>query len=391
MMFYDISHVDLEFNIPEIKDRYYVWPFYDMYANNFCNIGSVDQNSPGKYLLTYGSNNFGLQTQQINNTYQGYVNSPTPYGIIIVRIEAFNPTTDIANILEINKNVTVVPQNRSIASGVPALDTGIFANIINSSAMLAEKVLNLTAQLAPYNQPEVLSDRGWVNASLTDAGISGSNNTFSQPDGTNLTLAAATANASAANLPLEAGFDLTFGNNWTSYAPQISGDFRSYYNARQLIAQHGYLQLTADQAIYPTYSSGDLYIGPKEAYLFTYSAKPETKQNGFWSLTVYGADQFLVPNNASVYALGNRNTLTYPDGQLVYGSNGTIASGNGAFQILLQPADVRPPSNWTSNWLPAPSGGGNWSVNFRIYAAEDSMTNGSWVYPTVQKVAAITT
>lgn len=49
--------------------------------------------------------------------------------------------------------------------------------------------------------------------------------------------------------------------------------------------------------------------------------------------------------------------LTYPDGEPVYG-NSSNPKRDGVFQVLVQPANVKPPANWTSNWLPAPSGGG---------------------------------
>jgi hypothetical protein len=47
------------------------------------------------------------------------------------------------------------------------------------------------------------------------------------------------------------------------------------------------------------------------------------------------------------------------DGRLV----GNSSTGDEPFDILLQAADVQPPANWTSNWLPAPAGGGSISVN----------------------------
>ena len=91
------------------------------------------------------------------------------------------------------------------------------------------------------------------------------------------------------------------------------------------------------------------------------------KQGGFWSLTAYASDQFLIPNPLGRYEIGDRSGITYSDGTLVYpNANATMSfdsssGGNAtrAFQVLLQPADVRPPTNWTSNWLPAPSGGGD--------------------------------
>lgn len=39
-LFYDLSQGDLEFVIPEFDDRYWLWPWYDLYGNNFGNIGA---------------------------------------------------------------------------------------------------------------------------------------------------------------------------------------------------------------------------------------------------------------------------------------------------------------------------------------------------------------
>ena len=42
-IFYDLAKSDLEFTIPEIKDRYWCFPFYDLYGNNFANISSLQR------------------------------------------------------------------------------------------------------------------------------------------------------------------------------------------------------------------------------------------------------------------------------------------------------------------------------------------------------------
>jgi hypothetical protein len=87
----------------------------------------------------------------------------------------------------------------------------------------------------------------------------------------------------------------------------------------------------------------------------------------------------------TVYALGDRSNITYPSGARVYSNE---RSEDGMFQILMQPADVTPPANWTSNWLPGPVGGGNMSALLRWYGAEDSLLDGSYQYPVVTKQAA---
>ena len=60
---------------------------------------------------------------------------------------------------------------------------------------------------------------------------------------------------------------------------------------------------------------------------------------------MYGADNYLIPNSGNRYAIGDRSNLTYADGDLVYGN---ASSRNGPFQILIQPADMMQPANWTN-------------------------------------------
>jgi hypothetical protein len=82
-------------------------------------VGSVLGHKPGKYPLRYTSSNFGFQTEDVEASYLGYINSPTPYGLCLVRILLKNNGTDLK----------------------------------------MSAVLNLAASLGPYNPPEVLQDR----------------------------------------------------------------------------------------------------------------------------------------------------------------------------------------------------------------------------------------
>ncbi|KAI7093225.1 hypothetical protein KC352_g39946, partial [Hortaea werneckii] len=113
--------------------------------------------------------------------------------------------------------------------------------------------------------------------------------------------------------------------------------------------------------------------------------------NGFWSITGYEGD-YLIPNPQNVYALGDRSNITYPDGSRVYSSGAQNRSNysmsNAQFQILVQPADVAPPANWSSNWLPGPVGGGDMSALLRWYSAQESLVNGSYAYPVVTRQSA---
>jgi len=162
---------------------------------------------------------------------------------------------------------------------------------------------------------------------------------------------------------------------------------------RTAVAASGYLMLKAPNAIYPSWSNGSgdgpvgssgLSVGANESLLYTFSGRPALSATGFWSLTAYNADNFLISNDRNVYALGDRSNITYASGAPVYGSKSS-SDQDGPFQILVQPADVAPPANWTSNWLPAPWGGGSLSVLLRWYGAEASLLDGTYQYPVVTR------
>lgn len=69
---------------------------------------------------------------------------------------------------------------------------------------------------------------------------------------------------------------------------------------------------------------------------------------------MYGADQYLIPNPLNRFEVGDRSfNLTYQgSGKPVYGQSANKTE-DGSFQILVQPANLIPPTNWTGNWLPA--------------------------------------
>lgn len=69
---------------------------------------------------------------------------------------------------------------------------------------------------------------------------------------------------------------------------------------------------------------------------------------GFWSLTFYGPDQYLIPNPLNIFSVGDRSNITYDDGPLIYGP-GSEAGKDRSFRNLVQRTDTVPPQNWTSD------------------------------------------
>jgi hypothetical protein len=134
---------------------------------------------------------------------------------------------------------------------------------------------------------------------------------------------------------------LDLGKGWSQLRSNYSGDFKTHYTVRAFVAAQGYLQLKAEQALYPVYNASS-QLTSDQAYIVTFSRKPPVK--GFWSLTVYNSTAYLVNNTWNIYSLGDRSGIKYWNGNLVY-PNGS-SPDDGEFTILLQTLDTPPPEKY---------------------------------------------
>ena len=388
-VFYDLSSNDLRLTIPEIPGRYWCFSFYDLYGNNFANVSSLQAYPPGPYRLMMGDDAFGTDLDKSNGDCVANIRSPTPYGLLLVRVLTTGSEADMSKVQEMQAQVAVHGLSSARSVKIPALDIGTLQHhVSDESSSQAEAVLHLLATFSPYNQSEVISDRPWIADMLEHAGIR--NGSFQLPDGTSLPLAVRQAESSSYALRGLGGFTESLGHGWSKAADHILGDYGSYYNARHVTSIRGYLALTSDQSFYPVYTAGQTSYTTEleqgEAFSIVFSSKPKLKPTGFWSLTMYDGNGFLVPNKLDRYAVGDRSSLEYRNGDKIDFSS---HERDGSFEILLQAADVEPPDDRRRNWLPAPAGGGKMSFSLRFYGAEECMRDGTWIYPNVKKVAAL--
>ncbi|KAM4065989.1 hypothetical protein HRG_000148 [Hirsutella rhossiliensis] len=394
----DLSHNDVSITIPKVDDdRYYVVAFHDLWSNNFANLGSLNKAAPGKYLLRIADKpweiGFWPVDEEEPSNYIGYIGFPTIYGLVAPRILVRDGAADLAAVRKLQDKikVDVVPRPG------PRLGPRLTSQLLGDGALeplapqspasldrdAAETLLEIVAKVDPFNRPANPADGSAVTKILGEAGLA--NDEYDPPRGVDFAL----ANRLVDDALSETDRLLQpFNNGWFDFPPQYSGDFGNNYAVRARVAFHGYGQLVQSEAIYPEWKDGTLrglYLEENEAYLVTFaSGKPPVR--GFWSLTAYDDASRLIANPQKRYALGDRSPLAYSNGELVYGKT----NRTDAFSILVQPGDVAPPSNWTSNWLPAPAGGGDFSLTLRLFGPTRAATHGGeYVYPVVTKQRAI--
>ena len=142
------------------------------------------------------------------------------------------------------------------------------------------------------------------------------------------------------------------------------GDFGTEYNYRALVALAGLGANTVNVAIYPKTDiddAGAVLTGEKK-YVMHFDTLPPTLEGGFWSVTAYGSDDFLIENPIDRYCVNDRSDFK--------------CNEDGSLDITLskkQPED-------TSNWLPVSDG--EFHLYMRIYTP-DMTALKNWNPPVV--------
>lgn len=248
-----------------------------------------------------------------------------------------NNSTDLAHVHQLIDGCKLSKGRAHPNQGIEPLSLALFSNI--SASNLAYSILELTARtekaVPPFNVPHPES----VAAELAVAGVR--DYSYHEVTGVNLTLAEDEA-ITAVESYSESAFT-TLNNGWITW--KVQGLYGSNYLARAFTFAGGAEFLVTTEAIYPTHDPDQVSLASNEAYLYTFTSKPPLGITGFWSMTLYNATDYLLPNPENIFAVGDRSNLTYPDGSLVYGNSG--CSSEGIFQVLIQSAGVPPPSNWS--------------------------------------------
>ncbi|MFD6357032.1 DUF1214 domain-containing protein [Nocardia tengchongensis] len=91
--------------------------------------------------------------------------------------------------------------------------------------------------------------------------------------------------------------------------------------------------------------------------------------NGFWSVTAYDADGYLIPNALRRSSLGDRSGLT--------------AGPDGAIELHIQTDNPGP--DLESNWLPVKSG--TFNLMLRLYSPARLFLTGDWTPPLVHRTS----
>ena len=167
----------------------------------------------------------------------------------------------------------------------------------------------------------------------------------------------ATLSAESANYAQNLG-------QWIYFGRPI-GDFGTAYTYRAMVALVGLGANTVDVAIYPktdTDVTGAALTGEK-TYTIHFETLPPTLEGGFWSVTAYNEENFLIDNPIDRYCINDRSAYRRNE--------------DGTLDLVLSkeaPED-------TSNWLPVSDG--EFHLFMRIYLP-DMTALETWEAPVIR-------
>ena len=368
----DVSQEPVIFSIPDMGDRYYIAPMLDGWSEVIDVAGTY---TTGGKAQTYAITGPGWSGELPEGVTQ--VKSPTGMVWVLGRIYSTGTPEDYKAVHALQDQFSVVPLS---AYGRPYTPPpGVVDPDFDMKTAVRKQVNGMDAyayfeRLADLmkTNPPTPQDAPMV-AQMAKIGLV-PGQAF---DPSKLDLIDREAIRLVPKLAvLEMGLHLKrqpTTNGWLYFTRGV-GDFGTDYLLRGMANLLGPGWNRPQDAVYPLSQkdpNGDDYDGAKHNYVMRFEKGQMPPAAAFWSLTLYDADFFFVPNQINRYDLAKRDPL--------------ITNPDGSVELYIQ-ADS-PGKDKEANWLPAPKG--KFVLVMRIYApleTRPSILDGTWTPPSVKPV-----
>ena len=368
----DVSKEPIILTIPEMGNRYYLFPMLDEWTNVFFSPGTRTTGNSKGYFAVTGPTWEGVLPDGV----QG-VKAPTDIFWIIGRIKTDGPSDYPAvNKLQVQFKLTplsawgkdVAPSssgssNSSInGKSPPPIDQVLKMDGIQFFKRLASLLVNTPIPSADNEYVKQFSSFGLIPGNEFDE------STLSDEQTEHLNAAVKKAQDEIREEWDKHPFAVT-ENGWGIMIKDI-GNYGTNYKIRAAMAFGGLGANLPRDAIYPTTnvdSSGNLLNG-KFNYIVHFDKNQLPPVDAFWSLTMYNDRHFFVKNPVNRYAIGDRDRLKF--------------NVDGSLDIYLQ--NQAPNNSKVVNWLPAPAE--NFNLLLRLYAPKKEALNGSWKPPKIKRI-----
>ena len=374
---FDVSKEPWIVSIPDMKDRYYLFPMLDAWTNVF--------QVPGKRTTGTKAQTYAITGPGWSGTLPAGVTeykSPTAMVWILGRIYCNGTPEDYKAVHALQDKVTAVPLSAYGKPYTPVPSKVDPAAEMKASprdqvnAMDGSAYFKLAAELMKANPPG--PDDPAMVAKLAKIGIVPGQDF----DAAKLDPVVAKGIAAAAK-PAQGkieGYlkesmvtgDAKLENGWLYF--KNTGLYGAGYRNRAMITWYGLGANRPQDAIYPVAEGPDILkkFSGGQKYVMHFNKGEMPPAQAFWSVVMYDKDYFFVPNPINRYTVSSRTKFK--------------TNADGSVDVYVQ--HDSPGKDKEANWLPAPADA--FVLMMRLYWPKEqapSILDGSWKPPHVKEVS----
>lgn len=351
----DMTAEPIVLEFPDVKDR-------------FCNVQVLDAWTNTTRLITDGGTYIFARKGQNVTVPPGaiLVEMPTAMGWCIVRV-LNNGEGDYDNVKKIQDAMKAYPLSAYGNAGYVApkgtYDAAKDVNpVMKCMAMSLEEYFAKANSLMETNSP--LSFDAEIINRLKKLGVGPGLKLKKIENGAEL-FAKIKASFKADAVAVAATYKKKMGGVW-SYFTEPIGDFGKAYDFRAAVALVGLGANTNEVAIYPRadYDSNQEALNGTNSYTLHFSSLPPVEKGGFWSITAYGDDDYLIDNPINRYNVTDRSEYKL--------------NADGTLDVTLSANAPQDGSFWL------PTGNKGFHLFMRMYLP-DLKALDTWTPPTITK------
>ena len=370
--FIDVGREPWVLSIPDMKDRYFLFPMLDGWTNVF--------QVPGKRTTGTKAQTYAITGPGWKGTLPAGVKeykSPTSIVWILGRIYCTGTPEDYAAVHALQDQCKLAPLSAYGKAYTPP--AGTVDSSIDMKTAVREQVnrmdtvayFALLADLMKKNPPAA-ADAPEL-AKFAKIGLVAGKDFDASRLKADFAKRVPRVSVDRIMLQFKVNKAVKDVNGWAF--DTATGIYGTDYLNRALVTAIGLGANRVQDAVYPTSlkdAEGREYNGAN-TYVMRFPKGQLPPVGGFWSLTMYDANYFFVANPINRYSISARQNLK--------------ANADGSVDLYIQNRSPGPDKE--SNWLPAPAG--KFVLMLRMYWPNEkspSIINGTWKPPAVKKTAA---
>src|SRR5246500_1683179 len=367
--FFDVGKEPWVLSIPDMKDRYYLFPLLDGWTTVF--------QAPGKRTTGTGAQTYAITGPGWKGTLPAGVKeykSPTNIVWLLGRIYCTGTPEDYAEVHKLQDEFKLVPLSSYGKPYTPPAGT-VDPSIDMKTAvrdqvnrMDAVAYFTLLCKLMKDNPP-VPADAPQL-AKFASIGIVPGQDFDATKLKADFVKRVPEVGFDRIMLQFKINKDITDENGWC-YTTK-TGIYGTDYLMRALITAIGLGANRPQDAVYPTSqkdADGHKYNSANK-YVMHFPKGQLPPADGFWSVTMYDSAYFFVSNPINRYSISPRQNLK--------------SNADGSVDLYIQKDS--PGADKESNWLAAPEG--KFVLMLRMYWPDEnapSILDGTWTIPAVRK------